>query len=78
MVAWHVHWLQAFLIIILLVCIGMLPKTVANDLIYGKPAPATSFQSATIFFRYIVFCVYIMSYYILRHFNAVILWGSPN
>lgn len=31
---------------------GMLPMSVADDLKQGKPAPATSFQSATVFFRY--------------------------
>ena len=31
---------------------GMLPMSVADDLKQGKPAPATNFQSATVFFRY--------------------------
>lgn len=31
---------------------GMLPRQVADDLKHGKPAPATQFTSATIFFRF--------------------------
>ena len=31
--------------------IGMIPKSVADDLKQGKPAPATSFHSTTVFFR---------------------------
>lgn len=30
----------------------MLPRQVADDLKHGKPAPATQFTSATIFFRF--------------------------
>ena len=31
---------------------SMLPKTVADDLRQGRPAAAQTFESATIFFRY--------------------------